>query len=302
MTALIVVNPVTITDAMMTSSTVSEADYSTWSSATTYALGDKVIVLSTHKIYQSLQASNLNKSPLNQTLWWIEVSPTNKWACLDTSVSTQTAQSTSISYTLTPGQAVNCLAALNLTNATSMSISMSSALGGGVVFTKTVDLSAVPVYSTWWEWFYGSKITPSQSVNVDLPSYVDGVITVTISGGTSLALGVLMIGQQRSFGLGLQYGSRLGILDYSRKETDDYGETVLVQRAFAKRANFDLVIEKYETDQLNKFLAEVRATPVLWIGSDGYESTTIFGFYKSFDIVISYAERSDCSIEIEGLT
>ena len=302
MSALIAVSPITITDSMLTSSTVSEADYSTWSSSTTYARGARVIVLSTHKIYESLQASNLNKSPLTQTLWWIEVSPTNKWACFDTSVSTQTAQSTSISYTINPGQAVNALAALNLTNATSMSISMSSALGGGVVFTKTIDLSAKPPYSTWWNWFYSAKITPTQSVNVDLPSYVDGIITVTINGGTSLAVGVLMMGQQRAFGIGLQYGSRVGIQDYSRKETDDYGETVLVQRAFAKRANFDLILEKYETDQLQNFLTDVRATPVLWIGSDEYESTTIFGFYKSFEIVISYSDRSDCSLEIEGLT
>jgi hypothetical protein len=283
-------------------SNVPETDYSAWSSATTYALGDRVIVLGTHKIYESLQASNLNKSPLTQTLWWIEVSPTNRWACLDTSVSTQTAQATSMTYVFNPGQAVNALAALNLTNATSMSISMSSALGGGEVFTKSIDLSALPPYSTWWNWFYSAKITPTQSVSVDLPSYVDGIITVTINGGTSLAVGVLMMGQQRSFGIGLQYGSRVGIQDYSRKETDDYGETVLVQRAFAKRANFDLILEKYETDQLQNFLTDVRATPVLWIGSDGYESTTIFGFYKSFEIVISYPDRTDCSLEIEGLT
>ena len=81
MTALVIVNPLTITDAMLTSSTVTEDDYSAWSGSTTYALGARVIVLSTHKIYQSLQASNLNKDPTAQPLWWIEVSPTNKWAC-----------------------------------------------------------------------------------------------------------------------------------------------------------------------------------------------------------------------------
>jgi hypothetical protein len=75
-----------------------------------------------------------------------------------------------------------------------------------------------------------------------------------------------------------------------------------VQRAFAKRANFDLILEKYETDQLQNFLSDIRATNVLWIGTDEYESTTVFGFYKNFDILISYPERSDCSLEIEGLT
>lgn len=302
MTALVVVSPITITDAMLSSSTVAEADHAAWSSATTYAAGTRVIIVATHKIYESLQASNLNKDPRTQPLWWIEVSPTNRWACFDTSVSTQTKQSTSIQYVLNPGQSVNALAALNLSNVSSMTISISSALGGGVVFTKTIDLAARPAYSNWWTWFYSAKVTPTQSVNVDLPSYVDGIITVTINGGTGLAVGVLMIGQQRAFGAGIQYGARVGIQDYSRKEKNNYGDTILVQRSFAKRANFDLILEKYETDQLQNFLSEVRATNCLWIGTDDYESTTIFGFYKSFDIVISYANRSDCSLEIEGLT
>jgi hypothetical protein len=302
MSALVVVKPITITDAMLTSSTVTEADYSAWSSAATYALGARVIIVATHKIYESLQASNLNKDPLTQPLWWIEVSPTNRWACLDTSVTTQTKRATSISYTLTPNQAVNALAVLNLTNATSVVISMTSVLGGGTVFSKTLNLAAMPLYSAWWAWFYGTKITPTQSINLDLPSYVDGVITITINGGSELAVGVVMLGQQRAFGVGVQYGARVGIQDYSRKEKNDFGDTVLVERAFAKRANFDLIIEKYETDQLQTFLSEIRATNVLWIGTDDYESTTIFGFYKSFDILISYPTRSDCSLEIEGLT
>jgi hypothetical protein len=287
---------------MLSSSTVAEADHAAWSSATTYAAGTRVIIVATHKIYESLQASNLNKDPRTQPLWWIEVSPTNRWACFDTSVSTQTKQATSIQYVLNPGQSVNALAALNLSNVSSMTISISSALGGGVVFTKTIDLAARPVYSNWWTWFYSAKVTPTQSINTDLPSYTDGIITITINGGTGLAVGVLMIGQQRAFGLGVQFGARVGIQDYSRKEKNTYGETILVQRSFAKRANFDLILEKYETDQLQNFLSEVRATNCLWIGTDDYESTTIFGFYKSFDIVISYANRSDCSLEIEGLT
>lgn len=302
MSALVVVKPITITDAMLTSSSVTEADYSAWSSATTYALGSRVIIVATHKIYESLQASNLNKSPLTQPLWWIEVSPTNKWACFDTSVSTQTKRATSITYTLTPGQAINAIALLNIANATAIDISMTSVLGGGTVFSSSSNLSAIPYVSSWWAWFFGEKIAATQSINLTLPGYSDGIITVTISGGANLAIGVLMLGQQRIFGVGIQYGARVGIQDYSRKEKNDFGDTILVQRAFAKRANFDLILEKNETDQFQTFISEIRATPVLWIGSEAYESTTIFGFYKNFDIMISSPSRSDCSVEIEGLT
>lgn len=300
---LVVVSPLTITDAMLTSTNVAETDYSAWASGTTYALEARVILTSTHKVYESLQASNTNHDPTTSPLWWVEVSPTNRWKALDTSVSTQTAQATSITYTLTPGQAVNTIALLNISGGTSVTISMTSALAGGAtVYTKTVDLSSVPIAPEWWVWFYGVKAAPTQVILNDLPSYTDGVISINLSGTASLALGVLMIGRQRSFGVGINYGARVGIQDYSRKEKNDFGDTVLVQRAFAKRANFDMQIAKVEVDLFQNFLAEVRATPCLWIGSTVYESTTVFGFYKNFDILISYPTFADCSLELEGLT
>ena len=108
---LIVVQPLAITDAMVSApnTNVPETDYAAWSSATTYALSARVILTSAHKIYQSLQASNLNKDPTTQPLWWVEVSPTNKWALFDSAVSTQTKQSTYIKYTVTPGQTINAI-------------------------------------------------------------------------------------------------------------------------------------------------------------------------------------------------
>jgi len=97
-------------------------------------------------------------------------------------------------------------------------------------------------------------------------------------------------------------GARVGIQDYSRKERTDFGDVVLVERAFAKRASFQLLLRAAEVDSFNDFLASVRATPCLWIGSQRYESTTVYGFYKSFDIVIAYFDYSDCELELEGLT
>ena len=302
--ALTIVDPLPITDAMVGagSDTVPEEDYPEWSAGTTYALDAHVILASTHRIYQSLQASNLNKSPVTQPLWWIDAGPTNRWACLDSSVSTQTKKATSIKYVLIPGTTINSIAALNLTNATGISITMTSVLGGGTVYNKSIDLLSYPSSVGWWDWFYGVRRSQTQNVQIDLPSYPDGIVTFELTGGDALAMGVLLIGKQQRFGLGIQYGARVGIQDYSRKEKNEFGDTILVERAFAKRANFDLMISKGEVDTLQNFLSDIRATSCLWIASAEYESTTIFGFYKSFEILISYPTHSVCSIDLEGLT
>lgn len=308
--ALTIIRPLPITDAVLDVSgsppvtNVPENDHAEWAVGTTYALGDRVILTSTHRIYESLQASNTGNSPTaSGTTFWIDAGPTNRWAVFDTSVSTQTAQANNITYLLVPNEAINSVGILNITGGTEINITMVSPATGspGIVYQKTIDLSGLPLTPDWWAWFYGQKSIPTQSIALDLPSYTDCEITIEILGGSGLAVGVILIGSQQNFGLGIKYGARVGIQDYSRKETNTFGETVLVQRAFAKRANFNLFINKAEVDSFQNALSTIRAVPVLWIGSDDYEATTLFGFYKNFDILISYPDHSDCELEIEGL-
>lgn len=306
--AISIVEPVTITDSMVVSSNLSEADYPEWiggSPATTYGLGDRVILSSTHKIYESLQAANTNKNPVTETAWWIEVSPTNKWKAFDTSSTTQTLATgispPSISYEFELGQAVNCVAFLNVSSCNTIEVVMTDPVYG-IVYDETVSLARIPLTSDWWAWFFGQRREKNQYVALDLPSYPNATITVTLDGTPTLGVGIIMFGQQQSFSLGMQYGARLGIQDYSRKETNDFGDTVFVVRAFAKRATYDVFLENEELDQFQNYLSSIRATPCLWVGSNQYEATTVFGFYKNFDILLNYPNHSECSLDIEGLT
>ena len=298
--SLKIVTPLQISDAMLIATDVPETDYLPWSSVTTYALGGRVIDAVGNKIYESLQAGNLNHAT-SDPLWWIEVSPTNRWKLFDTSNSTQTAKSGSMSYTLRPSTAVSALAALNLSNATQIRVRVSHP-AYGTIYDQTTDLSPLPTEPNWWNWFFGVRRAPSQHIALDLPAIPGCDITVDLAGGTGLAIGVLMVGQIAEFGFGVKYGARVGIQDYSRKETNDFGDTVLVRRAYAKRAGFDLVISSAEVDAFQELLAEKRATPCLWIGSGQYESTVVFGIYKQFDILISYPTFSECQLDLEGLT
>ena len=57
-----------------------------------------------------------------------------------------------------------------------------------------------------------------------------------------------------------------------------------------------------QIDYISRTLAQLRATPVLWIGSEGFESLSVYGFYKEFSIDLAYPTVSYCSLTIEGLT
>ena len=298
---LTVVKPIAVTPSMLVSTDVPETDYAEWAAGTTYAIGDRVIVAAQHKIYQSAVAANVGKDPATDRAAWLEVGATNRWKPYDKSVSSQVVQAGSISYRIKPGQAVTSVGVLNITGGTSLRVRVVDP-ASGTVYDKTVNLARAPLSPGWWVWFFGERRAPTQAILQDLPSYPGADILIDITGTAELAVGVILIGQVRQFALGVKMGARVGIQDYSRKERSEFGDVMLVERAFAKRASFSLLLTADEVDSFHQFLSEVRATPCLWIGSRRYESTTLYGFYKSFDIVIPYFSYSDCDLELEGLT
>lgn len=298
-----VVTPLTITNSVLSATDVTEADYSAWSSGTTYALGDRVISTTTHKIYESLQGSNTNHDPTNSanSAWWIEVSPTNRWKLFDTSNSTQTAKSTSMYYELLPAVACTSLAALNLTDATEIRIRVTDPTDG-LVYDETSSLIAPITESSWWVYFFESIQYQNNLVDFGLPSYPSATIRVDISGNSGLAVGVLLIGSPIEIGIATEAGAGFGIQDYSRIETNDFGDTVLVQRLYAKRASISTKVATSKVNAMFAVLTELRATPALWVAYDVLDPLVIFGFYKQFDATVSYADYTDLNIEIQGMT
>lgn len=300
--ALTVVRPLEVTPSMLVSSSVPETDYPAWDAGTTYANGERVIVAAKHRVYQSTADANTGNDPTAPvSIKWVEVGMTNRWKPFDKSVSTQAQQADSIGYRLKPGSAITSVNMLNLTGATSVRVRVVTP-DDVTRYDKTVNTRRTPVEVGWWAWFFGDRRTPTQVLLQDLPSYPNGDILIDIEGTADLGVGVILLGQLRRFSLGVKIGARVGIQDYSSKGRNDFGDVIVVERAFAKRANFSMLLTAGEVDALHLFLSGVRATPCLWIATQRYESTTVYGFYKNFDIVISYFSYSDCDLELEGLT
>jgi hypothetical protein len=301
MNGLMLVKPVSITPAMLTATDVPETDYAAWSGATTYAAGDRVIVVSAHKVYESLQASNLNHDPVTETTWWIEVSPTNRWKAFDLSSSTRTAQADGMYFEIKPGSSVNAAGVINCVGVREVRYRLTDP-SFGLVYDQTHEMTSIPTESSWYAWLFSERVERSQNIDFDLPTYPNATLRVDLTGASNMAVGVILIGQNKTIGRGVLAGASVGIRDLSRKERNDYGDTELVERAFARRASFVVVIDNDELDEVTDLLASVRATPCLWVGSTRRAAATVFGFYNEFDIVIPYAYHSECSIDLEGLT
>ena len=113
--------------------------------------------------------------------------------------------------------------------------------------------------------------------------------------------GACIIGLATNLGL-TQYGAQVGIQDYSVKQRDDFGNYTVLERAFSKRGTFQVYVPAGMVDQTQTLLSSYRATPIVYIGSELYTSTMIYGFYKEFTQEIQYKNYTLCTLDIEGLT
>lgn len=293
------VKSIAITPAMLTATSILENDYPEWAAPTTYSAGERVIFASEHKIYESLQSGNVGKYPDAEPTWWVEVSATNRWKLFDLSSSTQTVSATDCYYEITPGIACTALGLLNFSGILSIRIRVTDPTFG-VVYDKTTDMRRTIESAGWYSWFFGARAEKTQFIALDLPSYPKATIRIDLTG--TPAIGVIVLGQLRTIGIGVMLGARVGIRDYSRKERNTWGDVVLTQRAFAKRESLSVLIDNKNLDNTHRLLAALRATPCLWIGHKPYDSTVVYGFYNDFEINIQYADYAECSIDIEGLT
>lgn len=301
--SLVVIAPLAVTPAMLVSTDVPETDYPEWTAGSTYAIGARVIVAAQHKVYESAVDGNTGNNPVTPSAEpkWKVVGPTNRWRPFDKSVSSQVKQANNISYRIKPGQAITSLGLLNVTGATSIRVRVVDPTFG-TVYDKTTAMAPIPVAVGWWEWFFGERRTPTQALLQDLPSFPMADVLIDIAGTADLAIGVILMGQRRTFSLGVRSGARVSFQDYSIKDRNEFGDVILLERGFARRASFQMLLSSREVDAFNDFLVSVRATPCLWIGSERFEATAVYGFCKNYDILLSYYDYADSELELEGLT
>jgi len=287
-------------DTMLLSSNATEA-YSAWSSATTYAKNAKVDHGSHY--YNSLVNSNLNNNPDTSPTFWENIGPDNVHAMFDGQVATETTKATSPLVVTVACGIVNSVALLGLTGKT-LKIEMRDGGASPPVYSRTVDLEG-SIILDWYMYFFEPFEQLSEVVLTDLPPYSGGQITMTLSSGSAVAIGEFLVGTVYALGeMALEHGATIGIIDYSRKDTDpDTGLTTFVQRAYSKRMSGQFLIENGSISGVQKILSGVRAVPSVYIGSEDtdYSALIVYGFYRDFSIDIAYPTHSFCRIEVEGL-
>ncbi len=312
---MIVIPPLTITDAILTSSNVPETDFQEWLVGDSYDFGEKVMVATgtpdVHRNYESLIAGIGTNTGIDPTVDqlpaptgtgganWLDLGATNRWAMFDEIVGTQTTNLTSVDVVLTPGTVVNAVAVLNV-SAASIQVIVDDPIDG-VVFDRTIQLNSPEGINDWYAYYFTPIEPITDVVLTDLPSFKDATIQViALETGETVAVGVLAIGLQAQVGI-TNHGTGISIKDFSIKQTDTFGNFVILERAFSKRADYAVTVDTDRVAFVQNFLTSIRSVPVVWVGNQDFGSTIIYGFFRDFDIILSSPPISACNIVVEGL-
>lgn len=294
-----VIKPVAFQPAMLIATNVVEV-YTAWSAATTYAKDDRVDY-GTY-IYQSLVNSNLNNQPDTSPTQWILVGPDNTHAMFDEQGSTQTVTATPLGVTVATG-VIDSVYFGNL-EVVSIQVVVRDGLAGPIVYDQTQYLNATVLLDWYQYFFFDPLVLRNQALFTGIPPFESSHVEVTIvNGSADVKVGVMTFGTTYVLGT-TEFGAKAGIVDYSVKETDEFGNTLFVRRAFSKRLTATVWVDNFNLNRVQRALYGLRATPSVWIGSTDpivEEAMIVYGFYRDFSMDISYATVSYCSLEIEGL-
>jgi len=292
--------PTEVTDSILVSTNVPETEYAAWAVGTTYATGDKVI--KNHAIWASADDDNTGNDPEESgSTHWVYYSATNAWKLFDQKVIDKTVMSGSIELTLAPGR-ISGITLLNVTGNT-VTVTITDPVEGAV-FTKVVELISTANVIDLYTYFF-APFMYTKNVYIETPIYGDSTLSIVIEAESGSAeCGEIVLGLFSELGY-TQYGSSTGIQDYSTKQVDAFGNFTILQRAFAKRGKFNLLVDNSLIPAVISMLEEFRTTPVVWIPTDDTTLSSpliVYGYYRDFEASVNYYNESSLSIELEGLT
>lgn len=293
-----VIRPNSVTPSSIVSSTLQETEQA-WSSSATYSVGD-VVYDGLDGVYQAITQST-NKNPTDNPLDWAYIRPSNRWALFDEQINTASTAQNSITLTVATGN-MQAFALLNAVGS-DIAITVRNGNGGEIIYQSTQSL--IGEVLDWYQYFFFDTETQrNQAIFLDLPmNYIDTYTTISVTGTGKVSIGTCTFGRMLVIGK-TEYGTTSGITDYSIKETDEFGQTIFVRRAYSKRMSGRVLINNSELNRVQRGLYELRATPALWFASENpqlEEALVVFGYYRDFSTDISYPTYSYCSLEIEGL-
>lgn len=258
-----------------------------YSSSATYKTGDRVYVLSTHRIYESARDANTGRDPTavgNQydaagaITWWIDTEEsTNRSAAFDGLVATQTLATSPLVITLDPG-AANGFTLLGV-DADSLSVEWRDSAGGAVIYSETNTPLEGSMPGDYYEYFFDRFKPLRQVIRTGIDPYGSARVKITLNRASGkVGLGLLAIGDLRPTGVPLK-GVSVEPTTFSSITQNKYGRPKIIRRPNSTGMTISTVMDEEDANSVLQTVKDVLDVPCVVIGSSAmlYEWMTVFG-------------------------
>ena len=285
------------------------SSYPAWSNSTNYNIGDRV-----HRVsgglpydYESVTGGsgrdpNTNQSPPD--LHWVRIGLSNRYKVVDRIISDKAKSSGGdMTFNFVLSETITNVALFGLVGVTvTVSIRAPASAGGGVIKSETRNIADSPGIGDWFGYFFDPYDYTPDIVFTDLPGYAGNVLRVRIQSDSIVEIGEVVFGRQVDLGVTME-DAEVGIRDYSRKERDDFGRPLIIERPFSVYGDFTLSYPSSRQKSILQIMSSIRATPVVfWAeGAQPGVEALIFGFYNDFSLTLKVGLDSYSTLTVEGL-
>ena len=211
---------------LVSSNVAEETGYPVWDSSTTYNKDDIVLVQNLEpngitKIFKSLADNNTGNYPPENPGKWQDLGATNKWKMFDNYVTSQTVNENEIDVVVTGISGADSICLFRI-YAGRCHIKITDENDNTVI---EKDISLLQNTSSCWSDYFFGDIILRDSLKVSIPFTASSwKIEIKLYNSPTVKCGHVIIGKSKNLGCTL-FGVNAGILDYSKKETNDFGET-----------------------------------------------------------------------------
>lgn len=281
------IEPITITDALILSGTnVAEpfTGETAWVSGGTYAIGDKRIRTTTHKVYRAITAhTGVTTLPENDPTNWQEYAPTQRWCPFDeySAATVTTRTDANIVYALQARYA-NSIYLSGLIGKT-VTVRVNDVAGGAEIYNRATNLKRDS--TSYYDYYFGQRKKITKLLLTDLPirAAAEVVVTVGADSAQTRALGLCVIGKKRNFKMngigGAEWGFTATPKTLSTISSSFDGKVTITPRYSYIELRGNTSFETRYADFAVQQLTDLLSRPVVWFATEkaGFDGLQTFG-------------------------
>lgn len=292
---------ITITDAMIVSSTLTEPGpgETEWVSGAAYTKGQERIRASIHRKFTRLVDGAGTTAPELDTANWEDTGATNKYAMFDLNSSQQSVGTGNQTIVLSLGKRFN---SVGITGLQASKVKLEVKVGATVYWQPEIKTSLRNTLN-WTDYLLGSFRYLEALVRFDAPPITGATLTITLTGST-VKIGRLFVDKYVEMGRA-ELDADGDVIDLSTAKRDLFGTAKLVKRPVVPRPSLSLVAESKLVDKLRALRKDTAGRVTLWCGlddqitSDWFNLFLIPGKWNRFRIKPLTKKQARVSVELE---